>query len=256
MTLPAVPRGYVILSDVHGNLPALEAVLAEAAPLLDQGYLPVTLGDLVGMGPHPAEVVARVAALPGAIHVRGNNDRYVARREYEREVFHRDTYAVPPPGLRENLRWTRERLAPAALRFLEGNPERVEAAFAGRPLLLVHGGPDSDETPLTEMRATEAFAATLPEGAVLVAGHTHHAFVREIAGRLIVNAGGCGSSLDGDPRAAWVVLHEAGGSVAAEIRRSAYDLEAVCRAFAAFAVPWRETVSAILRAAGFPAPPR
>lgn len=251
-TKPASPPGLVLLSDPHANLVALEAVLEDAAPLVGRGYGLVTLGDLVGMGPRPQELIARVRALPGVLHVRGNNDRYIGLREYEREIFHRDVYEAPPPGLRDNLRWTREALDGEGIDFLLGQPERLELEFAGRPLLAVHGGLDSDEQPTVPERVDEAFAARLPDRAILVTGHTHRPFVREIAGRLVLNAGGCGSSLDGDPRAAYAVLHAEEGRARAEIRRVAFDLDAVAEDLKERRAPWRETIVAVMRAAGMP----
>lgn len=249
---PESAPGFVFISDPHANLVALEAVLADAAPLLAQGFRLVTLGDLVGMGPHPAATLTRLRGMPGVLHVRGNNDRYVADREFEKEIFHRDVYETPPAGLRDNLRWTNGQLSAADLDFLRGQPERLELSLGPFRVLALHGGPASDEEPVVPERVDEAFAARIPEHDILAVGHTHRPFVKAVGGKLIVNAGGCGSSLDRDPRAAYATLALAGGRPAAEVRRVPYDLDATAAELERVGAPWRETIVAVMRAAGMP----
>ena len=156
-----LPMRLGILSDVHANLHALEAVLGRLAAEGVDSY--VCAGDLVGYGPAPNACVERVAALPG-ICVAGNHDLIALGRL---------TADACVPLARESLAWTTERLAPAARAVLEELP----ATAATGPVLVAHGSLDD---PQEYVRAPEQFAHQLealalrhPAAEILVLGHTH-----------------------------------------------------------------------------------
>ena len=196
-----------VLSDIHANLPALEAVLA-ALGAVDAVW---HLGDVVGYGPHPDEVVARLREL-GAVGVRGNHDAAALDLELA-EWFN--------PDARRAIEWTAGRITPATREWLAALPERREI----EGLTLVHGSP---RDPTWEYVATAAGArANLPAftTAHFLHGHTHlpGAF-RESAGhvetlaaadggtlrldarRVLVNPGSVGQPRDGDHRASAMTM--------------------------------------------------
>jgi putative phosphoesterase len=210
------------LYDVHGNLPALEAVLAEVEELEVDAV--VVGGDMV-IGPMPRATLERLLALgERALFVRGNGDREIA---------------APAAGADrwlERTRWSAAQLERGQLAWLAALPDTQSVAVDGLgPVLFCHGSPRSDEEILTRISAEERVAAAVagvPE-AVVVCGHTHVQFDRQIAGKRLVNAGSVGMPYEAQPGAYWALL---GPDV--ELCRTEYDLEAA---------------AAAVRASGFPA---
>jgi predicted phosphodiesterase len=205
-----------LLSDVHGNAAALDAVLAD---IRARGPFDRVLngGDSAFGGPRPREAVARLmeAGYPAVI---GNTDEMVA--------------ASPDGAVGKVAAWARTRLAPEQVEWLRGLPRWQRVAPAGGPpLVLVHATPWST-TDNIEVEAPEATVSRAFEQAgsrALVYGHIHIAYIREAAGGLIVNTGSVGIPTDGDPRAAWAILTLERGAWRAEIVRTEYDREAVAR---------------------------
>ena len=225
-----------VLSDIHANLPALDAVLADA------GHVDAVwqLGDNVGYGPEPDAVVERLRDV-GAIGVRGNHDS-AACGGPEIDWFN--------PDARRAMEWTRRAIAPTTEAWLAALPERL----ADGPCRLVHG---SLREPLWEYVTSEAVArdniALLADGGrVGLHGHTHMpiAFVEEAAaprdrGRLqtvrprsgaslelkgrraFVNPGSVGQPRDGHPEASYLLWEPEADRLT--WRRAAYDIEAVQR---------------------------
>lgn len=223
----------VLLSDLHGNLPALEAVLTdvEAAGLPDAFWV---LGDLVAFCPWPAETLARLRALPNVAFVQGNTDRYlVTGRRPAIPVRSADDWAQMAATLTvrdANFRWTVERLSYDDYRFLRDLPTRLEVEIpCYGPVLAVHATPGDDET---------NWLPDTPDGAIiphleglnahlLLYGHTHRQTDRVVGGVRLTNPGSVGLPLDGDPRAAYARLEFADGSCTVSLRRVPYDREAV-----------------------------
>lgn len=166
-----------VLSDVHANTVALDAVLGELLPLAPD--LVVFGGDLT-WGPLPAETLARASALPlETVFVRGNAERALLEPE--------------EPG--ERQRWLLEQHSPAALSRLAAFVEHVTVEIEGLgPVRFCHGSPRSDEeliTPATPEARVHAFMDGVEER-VLVTAHTHLQFDRRVAGIRSVNPGSVG----------------------------------------------------------------
>ena len=195
------------LYDVHGNLPALEAVLAEVG----DADLIVVGGDVVG-GPFPAETVERLRDLGDRVRwLRGNAERELVEQPPPRE-------AGPPPGELERLRAA---LSDEQVDFVYGLPERVELDVEGLGrVLFCHATPQNDldiVTPLTPEERLRRLLESVTAGAV-VAGHTHIQEDRRVGGVRWVNAGSIGMPYEDEPGAYWVLL---GPEV--ELRRTEYD---------------------------------
>jgi len=230
----------LVLSDIHSNLAAFEAVLAHAGQF-DKIWC---LGDLVGYGPQPNECIERLKALPH-ICVAGNHDWAAINRL--------DVSAFNPDALRACL-WTREQLIPSNWEFIESLPERlVEDSFS-----IVHGSP---RHPIWEY-ITHPFVAAANfahfDTTYCLFGHTHvpviYAFTgsprtcdaltlpldkpRPIGeGRLLINPGGVGQPRDGDPRASYVILDMEKNTI--EYRRVAYPVEETQRLMFSAGLPPR-----------------
>lgn len=248
---------YALLSDVHANLPALEAVLADIAARPDVDAVH-HLGDLVGYGPWPNEVVAALQAA-GITGVSGNYDSTVAtgykhcgcRSESPRqeELSH------------VSYEWTRAHVAPSARRALAALPFRLDLKplgghVPGPTVTLVHATPMSNLVYVTEDRP-DAFLAKMARqagakaGDVLGFGHTHRPWSRVVDGVTFVNTGSVGRPKDGDRRAGYVLLDVGTGEPRVQIVRVAYDVEAAARGVVAAGLP--EEFAELLRAGGAPA---
>ncbi|MEK6275062.1 MAG: metallophosphoesterase family protein [Actinomycetota bacterium] len=192
-----------VLSDVHGNAVALQAVLVELER--EQPDLVVSGGDLT-WGPLPAETFALASAM-NARFVRGNADRAVleSKSSTERE------------------QWMQANHTPEMRQFLAGFEEHVVVEVDGLgPVRICHGSPRSDEecvTPETPEARAREFAEGVEER-VIVTAHVHIQFDREVAGIRSVNAGSVGLPYEGRPGAYWAML---GPEV--ELRRTEYDLD-------------------------------
>jgi predicted phosphodiesterase len=244
-----------VLSDIHGNLPALEAVLADvqARGLPDAAWV---LGDLAAFCPWPTETLARLRALPNVAFLQGNTDRYlVTGRRPVFPVHSADDWATMPARLTArdaNFHWTVERLSFADYEFLRDLPARLEMDVPGYGrVAAVHANAEDDETPLPPDAPDDrvyAFFSGL-EARLTLYGHTHRPVDRTVDGIRIVNDGSVGLPLDGDPRPAYALLDFEGGRCDVTIHRVVYDREAVIGELERVEHPGREWVNGILREA-------
>ena len=228
---------YALISDIHGNLPALDAVLGDidGRPGIGAVY---HLGDLVGYGPWPNEVIERLGARRIA-GVAGNYDSTVAT-----DYTHCGCRSESPRQeelAHLSFEWTRAHVTPESKRTLGGLPFRLDLKprgghVAGPTISLVHATAVNNLVYLTEDRSDEflsniARQANLRVGDVLCFGHTHKPWHRVVNGVLFVNTGSVGRPKDGDWRAGYVLLDvRAGAGAVAEVEvqvvRVEYDVEA------------------------------
>jgi putative phosphoesterase len=185
------------LYDVHGNLPALEAVLAEVP---DDATI-VVGGDVCAGGEQPSETLERLRALgERVVWIRGNADR---------ELMPGEVGLAPPGALDE----TRAKLTGEQIAFLHGNPRTAQI----ERVLFCHATPRNDEDIFTERtpedRLVDIFAGV--DADVVVCGHTHMQFDRTIAGKRVVNSGSVGMPYEEEPGAYW--------TLDLEHRRTPYD---------------------------------
>lgn len=199
------------LYDVHGNLPALEAVLRE---LDGEKVDAILFGGDIASGPFPRETIELVRSLPAALFVRGNADRF--------------ELPAPDSGAEEAGRWVREQLGEEAVAWLAGLPETLTLELDGLgPTLFCHATPRSDLEIVTEATPDEKLHE-LVEGVdegVVVCGHTHMQLDRRIDGVRWVNAGSVGMPYEGEVAAFWALL---GPDV--ELRHTPIDVERTAEA--------------------------
>jgi putative phosphoesterase len=175
------------LYDIHGNLAALEAVLAEVP---DDAEI-VVGGDVVAGGAQASETLERLRALGDRVHwLRGNGDR---------ELYPGEEGLAPP----ESLDDTRAQLTDEQIEFLY----RLHPSVQIGDVLYVHASPRNDLDIFTEATPAEriAFLFEDVEASVVVCGHTHMQFDRVVAGKRVVNAGSVGMSYDAEPGAYWLL---------------------------------------------------
>jgi diadenosine tetraphosphatase ApaH/serine/threonine PP2A family protein phosphatase len=212
-----------VLYDIHGNLPALEAVLADARAAGADRFL--LGGDYCAEGAWPLETLELLQALPAASSIRGNTDRALLG----------DDDVMGPDG---PLVFAREALSRGQIEWLHGLPERL--AFGGE--LFCHASPLSDEETFgPEPAPGDERLLAGEHRRVIVFGHSHVQFRREgPAQTVLVNPGSVGLPLDGDRRAAWGLRSPDG---AIELRRTEYDVAPVIARLRAIGTEWAEQVA-------------
>jgi len=226
-----------VIADIHGNDVALQAVLDDAAGChVDQWW---ALGDLVLLGPRPAEVLERLASLPGIGMLRGNTDRYVLTGEQPAPHATAadaagSTDLVERYGkMAAGIGWTRGVLDQAGmLECLAALPAVLRARFPGGTSVLgVHASPGADDGPGIDPDIPDAELRGLLAGCgadVVVGGHTHYRADRLADGIRALNPGSTGM-----PRpfgqAGWLLLEDGDGELRAEQHTVPFDVDAVVR---------------------------
>lgn len=248
-----------LLADLHGNLPALEAVEAD---LQREGpvHQVIVLGDVAAFGAFPQETVEKVRRA-GWVVVQGNCDRWFfpdpatdsASRQANSPIW-------------AAYRWARARLSEEEAKWLAGLPFRydlrvgawkenqVESREGGEEgsvlATFVHASLRSIEEGILPGRPDEELLPLVAgvQGSLLGVGHTHLQFQRALDGLLLVNPGSVGRPADGDPRTAYALLTWEGGRWSVELRRLVYDVEAAARALVERGVPGGARLAELLRA--------
>jgi predicted phosphodiesterase len=231
-----------LISDVHANLPALEAVLDD----IDRAGVDAIyhVGDLVGYAPWPDETVAMIGRR-GIAGVAGNYDSTVASHYKHCGCRYEDPRQEELSHL--SYAWTLEHSSAETKRALGALPFRLDVRLggghqAGPSLILVHGTPTLNTVYWTEdrpdsFRMKMAQLAGASSGDVIAFGHTHKPWHRAVEGIHFVNTGSVGRPKDGDWRAGYVVLTREGPAIDVEFRRVAYDLERAAKAIEASTLP-------------------
>ena len=219
------------LSDIHGNVAALEAVIAEIRR--EKPDRVVIAGDLVLNGPEPVAVVdmLRTLAADGTAVVAGNTDIAVADFDYA-AAFPWMTDGVPD-AIVAAAEWAHEALGEERVEWLRSLPAERRLRTDDDTLVLVcHASPGSQtsgfDQDLDPSVTIERVART--DARVIVCGHTHLPEVRDLGWKVIVNDGSAGYVFDGDPSASWALIDIADDQVSAEIRRTTFDTLSVANA--------------------------
>lgn len=221
---------YALLSDIHANLPALEAVLRDVEQQrVDAIY---HLGDLTGYAPWPNEVVALLRER-GIAGIAGNYDSTVAtdykhcgcraENAHEEELSH------------ISYEWTRKQVNGATKAYLASLPFRIDIRpfgghLSGPSIILLHGNQTLNTVYVTEDRPDAflqrmATAVGVSAGDVICFGHTHRPWQRVVDGVSFVNTGSVGRPKDRDPRACYVLISAESDQITIQFRRVAYDVE-------------------------------
>jgi len=202
----------LVISDIHGNWPALQAVLDRTLASVDSV---IALGDIVGYGPFPGECVKWVAE-HASIAVQGNHDRAYG--------------ANVPAGCRTDFRWLSDAVGPLTwselddeqLVYLKGLPRWAVLKIDGKKFAFVHAAPSD---PLYEYLGPNPvrWEAELSgmDVDVLVVGHTHLQFSLRVGRSEVVNPGSVGQPKDGDPRAAFMLIEDG----VCKLERVAYPID-------------------------------
>ena len=248
-----------VLADIHGNLPALDAVLAhlEAQGGAEEIWV---LGDLAVFCPYPVQVLERLTALPKARFLQGNTDRYLVTGRRPSQIAAEDeSQWKRMPALLEqrdaNFCWTVEQLSYKWYSFLGELPFRQGMDNSGYgSVLAVHASPVGDEVGIWEDTADSDLRDVLAstDARLLLCGHTHHQLERWLGEVRVVNGGSVGLPLDGDQCAAYAILDFVGDECQVAFHRVAYDVEEVIARLEELEHPALEWVGTRLRLGAHP----
>lgn len=241
-----------VLSDIHGNLTALQAVLADlaAAGSPDQTWV---LGDLAAFGEDPAGCIQTVRDLPEVKVIEGNTDRYL--RTGVRPHMGKQTeeswpgYAAKIQARDQQLLWTLENIGWPEMEYLQKLGKELAQEVQGYGWLAAfHAIPGDDEGMiLPDMPDHEVLDSLSDrEGRLAMGGHTHLPMNRDLGRWRFINPGSVGMPFDGDNRAAYAILTFDGGALSVELRRVAYDIEGVVKRLESKGYPGWETLAARL----------
>jgi putative phosphoesterase len=228
-----------IVSDIHGNLTAFEAVVADlrhtAPDLILHG------GDLADGGSSPVEIVDRIRILgwPG---VAGNTDEMLYLPESLEEFASQSPHLQALfAAIREMAAATREALGAERLAWLRTQPARLDHGQIG----LVHASPESRwRAPAHTAGDAELESVYAPLGQpIAVYAHIHRSYIREVSGMIVANTGSVSLSYDGDRRAAYLLLDDS----APTIRRVEYDIDEELQALAVCGLPHTDWIARMLK---------
>lgn len=215
-----------LIGDIHANLPALEAVLAH---IREQGVDGIwNVGDFVGYGAFPEEVVQFFRTEEelhdlDVLNIIGNYDLKVLQFKEKRKKWRKSKR----PDKYLAFEWAYESLSKKSRKYLRFLSKEIRLKAKGKRILLTHASPASNQEALTletpERRLREL--AQMAEADVIICGHSHQPFVREVDGAWFINPGSVGRPDDGDPRACYAVLEITSDSIDVQHYRVAYDTE-------------------------------
>lgn len=223
-----------VITDIHGNLPALRAALERIEQLGIESVF--CGGDLVGYGPHPDEVCALISEreIPT---IYGNYDYAIGREEEDCGCAYVTQHDRELGRL--SVDWTLAHTSLESKGFMRGLPFDLRFPVGDVDVHLVHGSPRKVNEYLFEDKPASLYErlAAAERDPVLLFGHTHKPWVRVYGGVLFVNCGSVGKPKDGDRRGAFAVLRAAGGGVDVSIERVDYDAEGVAAEVRAAGLP-------------------
>ena len=221
-----------LISDIHANLPALEAVLKHAGELKVKTIW--CLGDFTGFGANPDQVILLLKKLKAASII-GNYDQSVLKipkksAEWKEKMVLEKWFSFD---------WTYHQLSKKSLKFLQDLSETRKETIKDWKILFTHGSPESIDEPLTDETPQDHLKELAHKARcnIILCGHSHQPFMRFAGGSIFVNPGSVGRMFDGDPRASYAVLTIKKHKVEVDFFRIDYDVESAAAAQTAAGLP-------------------
>ncbi len=230
LSQPTEREAFLLIGDVHANLPALKAVLEDAG---NRGVSTIwNVGDLTGYGAFPDDVVGRLRK-ENARSVAGNYDLKVLRVKEKTE----EREKKEPSEEWNAIKWTYENLSKKNRKYLKSLPEELRLEVGGKRILLTHRSPLPDGEQIGPETPDEKLLefAHLADADVIIFGHSHRPFSRQVDDVWFINPGGTGKQDDGDPRASYTILQI--NPLEVNHYRAAYDVEKAAAAIRENSLP-------------------
>ncbi len=239
---------FGVFGDVHGNLPALEAVLKDGEQARVESW--ICLGDTAFRGPAPEECIRVVRSLCGDTVVMGNTEEWLPVGPAQGEATNPQRQAAIDTW----WRWTIGRLSDDDLHWVKSLPLKRTLEYGGSRLLCVHAtsrGPDDGVLPIAPDASFQA-AFDTSEYSLVACAHTHTPYLRRVGKCTVFNTGSVGRPADGDPRSSYVILHLdlEGRSTSLAFRRVPYDIDRTLLLAVERQFPWANDYEAALRSGG------
>ena len=229
---------FILASDIHANLPALEAFFQYLNDKNLASQPVYFLGDYVNLGPYPEECINLLRNFPGKIYLAGNHDRYIIN---EHALDHNPYFGSHDGVI--HCRWTRDQLSPENLDWLRKLTIRHQFDVDIFHVDMIHGRHGSDEETLDESKIET------DQNIIYICGHTHIPRSQVVQKAHIFNPGSLGKPLDRDNRAAFGIVEIVDATVKFEVIRIPYDIERTVHALEERHVPWRTGIINSLRTA-------
>lgn len=216
-----------IISDIHGNIKALEAVLSD---IKERGIEEIyCAGDLVGYAPFPNEVIDLISQkkIPT---VMGNYDDGVGFDKPECGCAFTDLHSKALGQI--SIDWTKEVVTPEHKKYLQSFPSNIDFKMGDLKIKVVHGSPRKINEYLFEDKPERTLQRIVEESGadILVCGHTHKPFHKVFVNKHLVNVGSVGKPKHGDPKAVYGVLDTRDGNLEVKFVKVSYDVEFVAQA--------------------------
>jgi putative phosphoesterase len=203
LSQPTEHEAFLLIGDVHANLPALKAVLEDAS---NRGVSDIwNVGDLTGYGAFPDDVVRKLRR-ENAVSVVGNYDLKVLK--VKEKIEEDEAEKKEPPEDWNAIKWTYDNLSKKNRKYLKSLPEELRLEAGGKRILLTHRSPLLGDEKIGPETPDEKFRefAHLADADVIIFGHSHLPFSRQVDGVWFINPGGTGRQDDGDPRANYAIM--------------------------------------------------
>ncbi len=221
-----------VIADIHGNLAGFSAVLEDMKKQKPDQVRCV--GDLVGYGPFPNEVIERIRREQIAT-VQGNYDEGVGNDLMACGCDYKDEKALELGS--KSLFWTQDEVTKEHKKYLQSLPEKLSERFDRWKILFVHGSPRANNEYLFEdHEELPAIVKEIGED-ILVMGHTHLPYHKRVEGKHVINAGSAGKPKHGTPDVSYILIALDEKSVQAEIRYVDYDAEKTASAIELSGLP-------------------
>jgi len=220
-----------ILSDLHGNIPAYNAVIEDIGSKEFADNIKLFIGDYVDFGPWPNEIINSIKDLNNAYFVIGNHDQY---------LFQDKDKIIPNSKIKENMishaNWTKNNISKINIEWIKSLKTVNILIFDNIEILFFHGNLQRTD------QALSLETINTINSKVIIAGHIHQPYIKNIDGKIVLNPGSVGESLDNDNRASYSILYIDNGDIKVENKRVEYDISLIETELELKNVPWKEEI--------------
>jgi putative phosphoesterase len=225
-------------SDLHANMAALDAIFSSIDRHHFSRSIKIFAGDYINFGPWPDETISLIKSLAHAFFVIGNQDQYILDENNSKiSSYIRDERII------DHINWTRNQISKENIEWLQRLQVMRKVDVDHRKILIFHGDNENTEKGLSS-KSLERIAEE-----IIICGHIHKPYKKEIANKIIINPGSVGDPLDGDNRASYAKIEISSDHLNVEYQRINYEISLVENELENRKVPWREDIIKRIRKA-------